>query len=254
MQEKIRYYLAGQATSLGAYLLEQIIYTIFGWIPSIIGLGLRGIFYKLVLHAEGLPAIEHGVRLVQGPNIRLGRGAYLDHGVYLHATPSGITIGANSFIMHGCVLHVFNFRNLPKAGISIGKNCFLGEMTVIRGQGGVQIGDHVYTGPMVQILAVNHVFTNPNIPIAEQGITAQGIVIEDDVWIAAGAIILDGVRIGQGSVIGAGAVVSSDIPPYSIAVGSPAKPIKNRRELATINNGKLAPESIYFGALETLKD
>ena len=252
MQEKLRYYMSGQATSLGAYILEQIIYTLFGWIPSIVGLGLRAITYKLILHSEGLPAIEHGTRLVQGRNIRLGRGAYVDHGVYLHATPGGISIGNNTFIMHRSALHVFNFRGLPKAGITIGNDCFIGEMTVMRGQGGIYMGNKVYTGPFVQILAVNHVFSDPNVPIADQGITAQGIVIEDDVWIGAGAMVLDGVRIGTGSVIGAGAVVSQDIPPYSLAVGSPAKPIKDRRQLATIKNGKHSTEPIYFGALETM--
>ena len=65
------------------------------------------------------------------------------------------------------------------------------------------IGDKVYLAPLVQILAVNHVFSNPTRPIIEQGITAEGIVVEDNVWIGAGAIITDGVRIGQGAVIGA---------------------------------------------------
>ncbi len=253
MHKKLRYYLAGQAVSLSTYLLEQFIYTLFGWIPGLIGLGLRGIIYRLVLHTTGLPAIEHGVRLVQGPNIRLGQGVYLDHGVYLHATPSGISIGDNTFIMHRTMLHVFNFRDLPKAGIFIGSDCFIGEMNVIRGQGGVHIGNKVYTGPMVQILAVNHVFSNPNVPILDQGITAKGIVIEDDVWIGAGAIIVDGVRIGTGSVIGAGAVVSQDIPAYSVAVGSPAKPIKDRRSMAKMNNGKFETEPVYFGKLETMR-
>ena len=119
----------------------------------------------------------------------------------------------------------------------------------MRGQGGIRIGDGVYTGPMVQILAVNHIYDNPNIPIREQGITAQGIVIEDDVWIGASAVILDGVTIGRGSVIGAGAVVTQDIPPYSLAVGSPAKPIKDRRQI-TANHRNT---EIYFGELERFR-
>ena len=252
MLQKLRYYLNGQSTSVDSYVLEQLLYTLLGWIPSVVGIALRGVTYRLILKTAGLPAIEHSVRLVQGRNIRLGQGVYLDHGVYLHATPGGISIGDNTYIMHCSMLHVFNFRNLPHAGITIGRECFLGEMTAIRGQGGVQIGDKVYTGPMVQILAVNHVFENPNIPIADQGITAKGIVIEDDVWIGAGAIILDGVRIGQGAVIGAGAVVNRDIPPYAIAVGSPVRLVKDRRELAQERNGQLPPEEVYFGALQTL--
>ena len=252
--EKLRYYLNGQSSSVGSYIVEQLLYTLLGWIPSPVGIALRGVAYRLILQAVGLPAIENGVRLVQGRNIRLGRGVYLDHGVYLHATPGGIRIGENTYVMHRSMLHVFNFRNLPHAKITIGRECFIGEMTVIRGQGGVQIGDKVYTGPMVQILAVNHVFDNPNIPIADQGITAKGIVIEDDVWIAAGAIILDGVHIGQGAVIGAGAVVNRDIPPYAIAVGSPARPVKDRRELPQEKNGQLPSEAIYFGALQRLNN
>jgi acetyltransferase-like isoleucine patch superfamily enzyme len=54
---------------------------------------------------------------------------------------------------------------------------------VIRGQGGVTIGDRVYTSPMTQIIAVNHVFDDPERPFIEQGITAEGIIIEDDVWL-----------------------------------------------------------------------
>jgi acetyltransferase-like isoleucine patch superfamily enzyme len=171
--------------------------------------------------------------------------------VYLHALPNGITIGDRTFVMHNSILHVFNFRGLPHAGISIGRDCFIGEANVIRGQGGVTIGNDVYTGPLVQILAVNHVHTDPNVPIREQGITAQGITIEDDVWLAAGAIVLDGVRIGRGSVIGAGAVVTGDIPPYSIAVGSPARVVKDRREAQSVE--RAAKASVYLGELERLR-
>ena len=71
-------------------------------------------------------------------------------------------------------------------------------------------------------------FSDPEMLIHEQGMIGLGIKIEDDVWIGAGAIILDGVTIGRGSVIGAGAVVTKNIPPYSVAVGVPARVIKKR--------------------------
>ena len=64
--------------------------------------------------------------------------------------------------------------------------------------------------------------------IKEQGYTWQGIIIEDDVWIAANVTVCDGVKIGKGAVIGAGAVVVNDIPPFTVAVGVPAKVIKHR--------------------------
>ena len=249
MFKHIHYYLGGQAKNLPTYILEQLVLSIFSWVPTIVGLGLRALAYRLIMKIEGMPGIEAGVRIAHANNVQLGKGVYLDQGVYLHALPGGITIGEDTFIMHHTMLHVFNFRKLPQAGITIGKNCFIGEFNVMRGQGGVHIGDGVYTGPMVQFVAVNHVYSDPDRPIREQGITAKGIVIEDDVWIGSGATVVDGVTIGQGSVIGAGAVVTKDIPPYSIAVGTPAKPIKDRRQLEDGHQGI----PVYFGKLEDIR-
>jgi acetyltransferase-like isoleucine patch superfamily enzyme len=75
-------------------------------------------------------------------------------------------------------------------------------------------------------LAVNHVYADRNRPFIEQGITAEGIVVEDDVWIGAGAIITDGVRVGKGAVVAAGAVVTGNVPAHSVVGGVPARVIK----------------------------
>jgi acetyltransferase-like isoleucine patch superfamily enzyme len=222
----LRLYLSRQAANPGRYLLEQVCFALAGWMPTIVGIGLRAVLYRLILCMDGLAAIENGVRLCFAGNIRLGRNVYLDHGVYLHACPQGIAIGDNTFVMHGAVLHVYNFRNLPHAFIHIGRDSLIGELNVLRGQGGITIGDRVYTAPLVQILAVNHVFNDPTRPIIEQGITAEGIVIEDDAWIGAGAIITDGVRVGRGAVVAAGAVVTQDVPPHTVAGGVPARVLK----------------------------
>jgi len=251
VRDQLIYYLRGQSTSLPRYVLEQTLFALLGGLPGIVGIGLRGLAYKLILKAQGIPAIECHARLAQPANIYLGRGVFIDQRVYLHACPDGIRVGDGSFIMHGSVLHVFNFRDLPHAGITIGRKCFIGELNVIRGQGGVKIGDQVYTGSLVQILAVNHVFDDPDVPIMEQGITAQGIVIEDDVWLASGVIVLDGVHIGQGCVVGAGAVVTEDLPPYSIAVGSPARVVRDRREAQEIKREVAA--QVHFGQLERIR-
>ena len=226
MLNTIRLYLDRQASSLFRYLLEQLLYFLFGWIPTIVGVGLRGLFYRLILRMDGLAAIESRVRLRFANYIKLGHGVYLDEGVYLHACPRGIEIGPRSIVMHGAVLHVYNFRDMPQSGIKIGSDSLIGEYSVIRGQGGVQIGDRVYTSPFTQIIAVNHVFDDPNRPFVDQGITAEGIVIEDDVWLGAGAIVTDGVRVGKGAVVAAGAVVTKDVPPHTVVGGVPAKPIK----------------------------
>jgi len=226
MRQSMRKYLDRQASNLGRYLVEQILYLLVGWIPTPLGIGLRGVLYRLILRMDGWAAIEDQVRLRFADNIHLGHGSYLDHGVYLHACPGGITIGSNTLVMHGSILHVYNFRGIPHAGITIGQDSLIGEYSVIRGQGGVNIGDRVYTSPQIQIISVDHVFTDPDRPFIEQGITAQGITIEDDVWIGSGAVITDGVRIGKGSVVAAGAVVTQDVPPHTVVGGVPARVIK----------------------------
>src|SRR5512138_2885606 len=137
MLSSIRLYLDRQASSLFRYVLEQTVLFLFGWIPTIVGVGLRGVFYRLILHMDGLAAIESRVRLRFADQIKLGHGVYLDEGVYLHACPQGIEIGAGTIVMHGAVLHVYNFRNLPHAGIKIGRDSLIGEHSIIRGQGGV---------------------------------------------------------------------------------------------------------------------
>lgn len=225
--QSIKLYLDRQAETPWHYILEQLLYMLFGWVPTIIGVGLRGIVYRLILHMDGLAAVESGVRLRFANRIHLKHGSYLDQGVYLHACPNGIQIGENTIVMHGAVLHVYNFRGLPSAGIQIGRDSLVGEYSVIRGQGGVTIGDRVYTSPFTQILAVNHVFRDPQRPFIEQGITAEGIVIEDDVWLGAGAIITDGVRVGKGSIVAAGAVVTKDVAPHSVVAGVPARVVKD---------------------------
>ncbi len=224
--QRIRYYVLAHSTGWGRYVIEQTSFAVLAWIPGIVGIALRALVYKLLLHSDGLPAIENGVRLAQPQHITLHRGVYLDCGVYLHACPLGIEIGENTSVMNHAELHVYNFRRLPHAGIHIGHDSLIGEFNVIRGQGGVTIGNRVYTSPLVQILAVNHVYEDPTRPFIEQGITAQGIVIEDDVWIGAGAIITDGVRVGPGAVVAAGAVVTQDVRAHTVVAGVPARVIK----------------------------
>jgi acetyltransferase-like isoleucine patch superfamily enzyme len=207
-------------------LIEQVVQCLLGWIPTFIGIAIRALMYRSILTVHGLAAVESGVRIRFASNVELGRGSYLDERVYLHACPGGIQIGEDTLVMHGAILHVYNFRGLPHAGIRIGRRSLVGEYCVLRGQGGITVGDRVYLSPHVQLLAVNHVFDDPSRPFVDQGITAEGISVEDDVWIGAGAIIADNVRIGKGSVVAAGAVVSRDVPPHSLVAGVPARVIR----------------------------
>ena len=103
----------------------------------------------------------------------------------------------------------------------VGINCEL--------YGPVRIGENVMMGPEVVVYTSGHRHSSTDIPMIEQGMTEiQAVVIGNDVWIGRRAMIMPGVKIGNGCVIGAGAVITKDIPPYSVAGGVPAKVIKSR--------------------------
>ena len=112
--------------------------------------------------------------------------------------------------------------------VTIGAHCSLNPHCVVYGTGGLVIGANVRIAAHTVIVAAMHKFDRLDLPIHEQGSTASGIIIEDDVWIGAGVCILDGVRIGTGAIVAAGAVVVKDVPPRTIVGGVPARVIRQR--------------------------
>ena len=136
---------------------------------------------------------------------------------------------------------VRNYIAFAEKSISIGRYSKIHKSTRIGNNSGigygceinvgVTIGENVMMGPNVLIYTQNHRTDRTDIPMREQGMSEiQPVIIEDNVWIGARVIILPGVTIGTGSVIGAGAVVPKSIPPYSVAVGNPARVVKSRLE------------------------
>jgi acetyltransferase-like isoleucine patch superfamily enzyme len=109
--------------------------------------------------------------------------------------------------------------------IAIGKNCAISCFNHLStGEADIIVGDNVRTGPGAVIHGTRRKFRDKNELIVNQGHTHKGVVIEDDVLVGANAVVFE-CRIGQGAVIGAGSVVTKDIPPYAVAAGTPAKVI-----------------------------
>ncbi len=112
-------------------------------------------------------------------------------------------------------------------GILIGSNSGLGINSKVRGP--LEIGDNVMMGPEVMIFTSNHRFDRIDIPMTcQEREEPKKVVVGDDVWIGARVIILSGVRVGNGVVIGAGSVVTHDVPDYAVVCGVPAKVIRYR--------------------------
>lgn len=112
--------------------------------------------------------------------------------------------------------------------LQIGDDCSINPYCVIYGHGGLKIGNHVRIATHTVIIPANHNFDRLDVPICQQGLSMQGIVIDDDVWIGAHVVITDGVRIGTGAVISAGAVVTSNVEPHAVYGGIPARMLKRR--------------------------
>lgn len=122
------------------------------------------------------------------------------------------------------IIEDFSTINNGSGDVIIGHHTLVGMSNVIIGP--VTLGNNIILAQHVVISGLNHIYEDVTRPIVDQNVTTASIVVEDDCWIAANVVITAGVTIGKHSIIAAGAVVTKDIPPYSIAAGNPAKVIK----------------------------
>lgn len=132
-------------------------------------------------------------------------------------------IGKNTIILKG-----FGMTNPSQ--IKIGNNTQINFYVFMDAGGGIEIGNDVMVASYVYFASADHSYDRLDIPMIQQKTNCAKIIVEDDVWIGAHAIITKGVKIGKGSIVGAGSVVTKDVKPYSIVAGVPAKLIKNRTE------------------------
>ena len=172
-------------------------------------------------------------RRVQMLNTRLmylGRSVTLEDDVKVDAlSRHGVHIGHNVSIGRFTVIECTGVITHLGEGFWIGDNSNLGDYNFVGAAGGVRIGRNVLIGQGVRFHSENHVFDRTDIPIKAQGVTNEGIVVEDDVWLGSGVIVLDGVTIGQGAVVAAGSVVTRDVPRYAIVGGVPARVLRFRK-------------------------
>jgi acetyltransferase-like isoleucine patch superfamily enzyme len=108
--------------------------------------------------------------------------------------------------------------------VIMGEKVLVGVGTKLTGP--ITLGNNILLAQNVLMSGLNHDFEDPSVPIVHQGYSVAEIVVEDGVWIGAGAIVTAGVHIGRNAVVGAGSVVTKDVPPYSVVVGNPAKVVK----------------------------
>jgi galactoside O-acetyltransferase len=194
--------------------MSALIKEIINWVefllcntPGVTGMLLRSLYYRMRLKGCG-----GGLRLSTDVSI---------------FCPENISLGRDVTIM--------SYSKVYAGGeglIRIGDNVNMNNNVMInaRGKGLISIGNSVLIGPNAVIRSNNHSFDRTDMPIREQGVVRGEITIEDDVWIAANAVILPDVRVGKGAIVAAGAVVTKDVAPFTIVGGVPARPIGVRGE------------------------
>lgn len=159
------------------------------------------------------------IRLLAPVYQHRGRGSKIYRSVRMDTPPyRRFALGRNS------VVESFSCINNAVGDVVIGDCTRIGLHNTIIGP--VTIGNHVNLAQGITVTALNHNFSEPAKRIDEQGVSTAPVVINDDVWIGANAVILSGVTIGSHSVVAAGAVVTKDVPSRCVVAGVPAKIIK----------------------------
>lgn len=165
---------------------------------------------------------------------KLGKSTLLGKGVSF-LNPEDISIGQNCNIQKGCVIESWHFPYLNSYGdITIGNMCDIGEYSHITSINRIIIGDNLLTGRFVLITDNTHGLSDYSDliipPVCRKVISKGPVIIGDNVWLGDKVSVLPGVTIGDGAIIAANAVVTHDIPPYSLAAGVPARIIKRHSE------------------------
>lgn len=196
--------------------------------PGALGLFLRSKLYPCLFKHCGRN-VNFGTNVVlRNPNkIEIGDNSIIDDNCLLDAKGKqnrGILIEEGVFVGRNSILSCKNGDIVLRKKANIGFNCeiFSGSH--------VEVGEGVLMAAYCYLIGGDHDVDNVSVSVTEQGSTSHGIKIEEGCWVGAGAKVLDGVAVGAHTIVGAGAVVTRDVPPYAIAAGVPAKVLRDRRD------------------------
>ncbi len=189
---------------------------------------LRIEYYKTKFKSMGENVtIGKGVKIVNPEFITVGNDVQISDDVTLIARgEGGITLSDGVRLQERVYLDT---ERVNTGYINIGKGVYIGTGTTLFGHMGLEIGDDCLLAQGINLTPYSHIFDDPTRIIYSQGGHCEKVTIGRDVYIGMGCKVMYSGNIGEGSVIGCGSTVVKPIPPYSVAVGSPAKVIKERK-------------------------
>ncbi|MDZ7262166.1 MAG: acyltransferase [candidate division KSB1 bacterium] len=227
--QKYQELIVGQK-GLWKLIKYELIILMCSWVPGALGLLLRSKLYPLLLGKVG-KNVSFGTNVVlRHPyKIKIGDNVMIDDNVVLDAKGQdneGIIIGNGVFIGRNTILSCKNGDIILGDNVNMGFNCEIFSASSIR------VGKNCLVAAYCYLVGGTHHFDRTDVPILFQERESRGIVIGDNCWLGAHAAIFDGITVGKECVIGAGAIVNTDIPDWAIAVGIPARVVKDRRQLS----------------------
>lgn len=193
----------------------------------------RGFIKRLFLkEVHNLFFVGKNVVISHGKNIRCGKNVKFEDYSEIHGLCSeGIILGDFVTIGRGVMIRPSSYYGTSLGqGLIMGDNSSIGPYAYIGCAGKIIIGNNVMIGPSSKLFAESHIYSDLRKTIKSQGVTRKGIIIEDDCWIGSDVIILDGVKIGKGCIIGAGSVITKDIPSNSIVIDKRLQTIRERKD------------------------
>jgi acetyltransferase-like isoleucine patch superfamily enzyme len=219
-----------------ALLKHELVILLCWGVPGALGLFLRSKLYPILLGSCGRGvAFGTGVVLRHPHKIHIADNVVVDDGCCLDAKGTdnkGITLGRGVFLGRNAILSCKNGDIVIEDEANIGFN------TEIFSASRVRVGRKVLIAAYTYLVGGDHLYDRVDVPVLDQGRTAAGIDIGDHVWLGAHVVVTDGSRVGRDAIIGAGAVVVGEIPEFAIAVGTPAKVVRDRR-----TQGSQSPEA-----------
>jgi acetyltransferase-like isoleucine patch superfamily enzyme len=220
----------GENAGIGALIWQELLLSLCGGLYGALGLVVRNRLYSYFFKGFDRKAFIGRHATLRCPRqIRLASGVIMDDFVQLIATskvPEAITLGEESFVRSFAMINA----GPPEGFVHIGHHSGIGQGALLYGNGGLTIGNHVLIAGQSALVASSHLYDRPDVPIVDQGYSAKGIRIEDNVWIGAGAKILDGITIGKGAIVGSNAVVTESVRPGDRVGGIPAYSLTGSRK------------------------